>query len=97
MKIYEILLGIIMLGVTQLSQIPADIEVNDVVVESDYSDIETGNIVTESDYSDTEVSDAAIEPDYSETEIDDIAVESGDTDMSISNALQKRIILTEYP
>lgn len=86
MKIYEILLGIIMLGVTQLSQIPADIEVNDVVVESDYSDIETGNIVTESDYSDTEVSDAAIEPDYSETEIDDIAVESGDTDMSISNA-----------
>ena len=36
-----------MLGVTQLSQIPADIEVNDVVVESDYSDIETG-IVTES-------------------------------------------------
>ena len=86
MKIYEILLGIIMLGVTQLSQIPADIEVNDVAVESDYSDIETGNIVTESDYSDTEVSDAAIEPDYSETEIDDIAVESGDTDMSISNA-----------
>lgn len=86
MKIYEILLGIIMLGVTQLSQIPADIEVNDVVVESDYSDIETGNIVTESDYSDTKVSDAAIEPDYSETEIDDIAVESGDTDMSISNA-----------
>ena len=86
MKIYEILLGIIMLGVTQLSQIPADIEVNDVVVESDYSDIETGNIITESDYSDTEVSDAAIEPDYSETEIDDIAVESGDTDMSISNA-----------
>lgn len=34
MKIYEILLGIIMLGVTQLSQIPTDIEINDVVMES---------------------------------------------------------------
>ena len=37
-----------MLGVTQLSQIPADIEVNDVVVESDYSDIETQAILLQS-------------------------------------------------
>ena len=34
MKIYEILLGIIMLGVTQLSQIPADIGINDVAMKS---------------------------------------------------------------
>lgn len=33
MKIYEILLGIIMLGVTQLSSNSGDIEVNDVVVD----------------------------------------------------------------
>ena len=48
MKVYEIILGIILIGMTQLSQIPADIEVNDVVVESDYSDTEENNTVTES-------------------------------------------------
>mgnify|MGYP002524411353 CR=1 FL=1 len=72
MKIYEILLGIIMLGLTQLSQIPADIEINDVVVESDCSDTEVGDTATESDYSDTEIGDIVAEPD--------------DTDMSVSNA-----------
>ncbi len=46
MKVYEIILGIILIGMTQLSQIPADIEVNDGVVESDYSDTEENNTAT---------------------------------------------------
>ena len=78
MKKYEILLGIIMLGMTQLSQIPADIEVNDVVAESDYSDTEISDIVTESDYSDTEIGDIVAEPDYSDTEVSDAAIDAAD-------------------
>jgi len=66
MKVYEIILGIILIGMTQLSQIPADIEVSDVVVESDYSDTEENNTATESDDSDTEISEAAIEADEQE-------------------------------
>lgn len=78
MKIYEILLGIIMLGMTLLSQIPADIEVNDVVAESDYSDTEISDIVTESDYSDTEIGDIVAEPDYSDTEVSDAAIDAAE-------------------
>ena len=66
MKVYEIILGIILIGMTQLSQIPADIEVNDVVMESDDSDTEVSDAATESDDSDTEISDAAIEADEQE-------------------------------
>ena len=51
-KIYEILLGIIVLGMTQLSQIQVSVE--------EY------NVVAELDYSDTEVSDVAIEADEQE-------------------------------
>ncbi len=51
-KIYEILLGIIVLGMTQLSQIQVSVE--------EY------NVVAELDYSDTKVSDVAIEADEQE-------------------------------
>lgn len=66
MKVYEIILGIILIGMTQLSQIPADIEVNDGVVESDYSDTEENNTATESGCHCTERSEAAIEADEQE-------------------------------
>ena len=75
MKVYEIILGIILIGMTQLSQIPADIEVNDVVVESDYSDTEENNTATESGCHCTERSEAATESDDSDTEISDAAIE----------------------
>ncbi len=48
MKIYEILLGIIMLGMTQLSQIPVDIGINDVVMESGRNEHEKYNDYYES-------------------------------------------------
>ena len=76
MKVYEIILGIILIGMTQLSQIPADIEVNDVVVESDYSDTEENNTATESGCHCTERSEAATESDDSDTEISDAAIEA---------------------
>ena len=69
MKVYEIILGIILIGMTQLSQIPADIEVNDGVVESDYSDTEENNTATESGCHCTERSEAATESDDSDTEV----------------------------
>ena len=47
MKVYEIILGIILIGMTQLSQIPADIEVKDVEDESYYTDTEEKNNATE--------------------------------------------------
>ena len=75
MKVYEIILGIILIGMTQLSQIPADIEVKDVVVESDYSDTEENNTATESGCHCTERSEAATESDDSDTEISDAAIE----------------------
>ena len=76
MKVYEIILGIILIGMTQLSQIPADIEVKDVVVESDYSDTEENNTATESGCHCTERSEAATESDDSDTEISDAAIEA---------------------
>ena len=76
MKVYEIILGIILIGMTQLSQIPADIEVNDVVVESDYSDTEENNTATESGCHCTERSEAATESDDSDTEISDAEIEA---------------------
>ena len=86
MKVYEIILGIILIGMTQLSQIPADIEVNDVVVESDYSDTEENNTATESGCHCTERSEAATESDDSDTEVSDVTTESGDSDTEISDA-----------
>ena len=76
MKVYEIILGIILIGMTQLSQIPADIEVNDVVVESDYSDTEENNTVMESGCHCTERSEAATESDDSATERSEAAIEA---------------------
>ena len=86
MKVYEIILGIILIGMTQLSQIPADIEVNDVVVESDYSDTEENNTVTESGCHCTERSEAATESDDSATEVSDVATESDDSATERSEA-----------
>ena len=86
MKVYEIILGIILIGMTQLSQIPADIEVNDVVVESDYSDTEENNTATESGCHCTERSEAATESDDSDTEVSDVTTESDDSDTEISDA-----------
>ena len=76
MKVYEIILGIILIGMTQLSQIPADIEVKDVVVESDYSDTEENNTATESGCHCTERSEAATESDDSATERSEAAIEA---------------------
>ena len=76
MKVYEIILGIILIGMTQLSQIPADIEVSDVVVESDYSDTEENNTAAESGCHCTERSESATESDDSDTEISDAAIEA---------------------
>ena len=76
MKVYEIILGIILIGMTQLSQIPVDIEVNDVVVESDYSDTEENNTVMESGCHCTERSEAATESDDSATERSEAAIEA---------------------
>ena len=86
MKVYEIILGIILIGMTQLSQIPADIEVKDVVVESDYSDTEENNTATESGCHCTERSEAATESDDSDTEVSDVTTESDDSDTEISDA-----------
>ena len=76
MKVYEIILGIILIGMTQLSQIPVDIEVNDVVVESDYSDTEENNTVMESGCHCTERSETATESDDSATERSEAAIEA---------------------
>ena len=86
MKVYEIILGIILIGMTQLSQIPVDIEVNDVVVESDYSDTEENNTVMELGCHCTERSEAATESDDSATEVSDVATESDDSATERSEA-----------